>query len=178
MKELLELFGVFAKIGAFTFGGGYAMLPIIQRELSDRRQWATEEEILDYFAIGQLTPGVIAVNVSTFIGYKRKGILGGITATLGMISCPIVIILVIATLIQNFAGLYWVKCAFEGIRVAVLALIIQTIVTMAKKGVKDGLTCGILIVTFVLMLFRLPTVLIIIGAALVGLVYRRLVKKA
>ena len=95
MKELLKLFLAFAKIGAVTFGGGYAMLPILQRDIVAKHKWATEDELLDYFAIGQCTPGVIAVNTATFVGYKNKGILGGIFATLGVVFPSIVIITII-----------------------------------------------------------------------------------
>ena len=105
MKELFDLFWTFCKIGALTFGGGYAMLPLIQREIVENKKWSTEKEILDYYAVGQCTPGVIAVNTATFIGYKLKGIIGGIVATLGVIFPSIVIILIIATFLQNFADL-------------------------------------------------------------------------
>ena len=103
MKELFDLFWTFCKIGALTFGGGYAMLPLIQREIVENKKWSTEKEILDYYAVGQCTPGVIAVNTATFIGYKLRGIIGGIVATLGVIFPSIVIILIIATFLQNFA---------------------------------------------------------------------------
>ena len=105
MKELLSMFWVFARMGAVTFGGGYAMLPIIQREIVEKRKWATEEEVMDYYAIGQCTPGIIAVNTSTFIGYKRAGVLGGIFATLGFVAPSLVIITIIAACLQNFADM-------------------------------------------------------------------------
>ena len=111
MKEYWELFYSFAKIGAFTFGGGYAMLPLIQREVVEKKHWATEEEIMDYYAVGQCTPGIIAVNTATFIGYYKKGIIGGIFATLGVIFPSIVIILLIASLLQNFSDLAIVQHA-------------------------------------------------------------------
>ena len=114
MKELFDLFWTFCKIGALTFGGGYAMLPLIQREIVENKKWSTEKEILDYYAVGQCTPGVIAVNTATFIGYKLRGIIGGIVATLGVIFPSIVIILIIATFLQNFADLAIVQSAFAG----------------------------------------------------------------
>ena len=117
MKELLTLFLTFAKVGVMTFGGGYAMLPILQREIVENKGWATDEELTDYFAIGQCTPGVIAVNTATFIGRKQKGILGGIAATLGMVFPSLVIISILAGLIANFAHLAWVQHAFAGISV-------------------------------------------------------------
>ena len=125
MKELFDLFWTFAKIGSITFGGGYAMLPIIQREIVEKKKWATEEEVMDYYAVGQCTPGVIAVNTATFIGYKLRGIFGGIFATLGVVFPSLVIIMVIAAFLKNFAEFEIVKHAFGGIRVAVVALIIS-----------------------------------------------------
>lgn len=136
MKELFDLFWTFCKIGALTFGGGYAMLPLIQREIVENKKWSTEKEILDYYAVGQCTPGVIAVNTATFIGYKLRGIIGGIVATLGVIFPSIVIILIIATFLQNFADLAIVQSAFAGIRVAVVALIITTVVKLIKSSIK------------------------------------------
>ena len=117
MRELLELFLTFAKIGVMTFGGGMAMLPILEREVVQNKHWATEEELVDYFAIGQCTPGIIAVNTATFVGQKRKGAMGGITATLGVVFPSLVIITILAGLITNFAHLAWVQNAFAGIQV-------------------------------------------------------------
>jgi chromate transporter len=117
MKELLELVWTFAYIGAFTFGGGYAMLPMLKREIVEKKHWATIDEIMDYFAIGQCTPGIIAVNTATFIGYKRKGVAGGIFATLGLVLPSLVIISVIAAGLENFAHIAAVQHAFAGIRV-------------------------------------------------------------
>ena len=133
MKELFDLFWTFCKIGALTFGGGYAMLPLIQREIVENKKWSTEKEILDYYAVGQCTPGVIAVNTATFIGYKLKGIIGGIIATLGVVFPSLIIILIIAAFLQNFADLAIVQSAFAGIRVAVVALIITTVVKLLKS---------------------------------------------
>ena len=109
MKELADLFLSFCRIGGFTFGGGYAMLPMIQKEIVEQRKWATEEEVMDYFAIGQCTPGVIAVNTATFIGYKRKGVLGGIVATAGVIFPSIIIVTIIAAFLNNFAEIAVLK---------------------------------------------------------------------
>ena len=150
MKELFDLFWTFCKIGALTFGGGYAMLPLIQREIVENKKWSTEKEILDYYAVGQCTPGVIAVNTATFIGYKLRGIIGGIVATLGVIFPSIVIILIIATFLQNFADLAIVQSAFAGIRVAVVALIITTVVKLIKSSIKDYLGVIIAIIAFVI----------------------------
>lgn len=145
MRILLELFVTFVKIGSFTFGGGYAMLPMIQKEVVNNKKWASEREVLDYFAIGQVTPGVIAVNTATFIGYKLAGILGGVFATLGVIFPSIVIITIIAAFLNNFADLPIVIHAFNGIRACVCVLILVAVYNMAKKSVID-IPTGVLFV--------------------------------
>lgn len=175
MKELFDLFWTFCKIGALTFGGGYAMLPLIQREIVENKKWSTEKEILDYYAVGQCTPGVIAVNTATFIGYKLRGIIGGIVATLGVIFPSIVIILIIATFLQNFADLAIVQSAFAGIRVAVVALIITTVVKLIKSSIKDYLGVIIAIIAFVISAFiGLSPVYVVIEAALTGFISKGL----
>ena len=175
MKELFDLFWTFCKIGALTFGGGYAMLPLIQREIVENKKWSTEKEILDYYAVGQCTPGVIAVNTATFIGYKLRGIIGGIVATLGVIFPSIVIILIIATFLQNFADLAIVQSAFAGIRVAVVALIITTVVKLIKSSIKDYLGVIIAIIAFVISAFiGLSPLYVVIAAALTGFISKGL----
>ena len=175
MKELFDLFWTFCKIGALTFGGGYAMLPLIQREIVENKKWSTEKEILDYYAVGQCTPGVIAVNTATFIGYKLRGIIGGIVATLGVIFPSIVIILIIATFLQNFADLAIVQSAFAGIRVAVVALIMTTVVKLIKSSIKDYLGVIIAIIAFVISAFiGLSPVYVVIAAALTGFISKGL----
>ena len=175
MKELFDLFWTFCKIGALTFGGGYAMLPLIQREIVENKKWSTEKEILDYYAVGQCTPGVIAVNTATFIGYKLRGIIGGIVATLGVIFPSIVIILIIADFLQNFADLAIVQSAFAGIRVAVVALIITTVVKLIKSSIKDYLGVIIAIIAFVISAFiGLSPVYVVIAAALTGFISKGL----
>ena len=134
MKELADLFLTFARIGGFTFGGGYAMLPMLQKEVVEARHWATEDELMDYYAIGQCTPGIIAVNTATFIGYKQRGILGGIAATLGVIAPSMVIITVIAAFIKGFADIPAVAQAFAGIRACVCVLIFNAVVRLGKKS--------------------------------------------
>ena len=153
MKELFKLFFIFAKIGSFTFGGGYAMLPMIKRELAEKRDYVEEQEILDYYAIGQLTPGVIAVNVSTFVGHKRKGALGAIFSTAGMVFPSVVIITFIAALVSDFQEIAIVKSALSGIRLAVLAMIVKTVISVTKKGVIDRFTLVLMLVTLAVMLF-------------------------
>lgn len=114
MKDLMNLFIIFFRIGAFTFGGGYAMLPALQMELVEKRSWVSDEEILDYYAIGQCTPGIIAINTATFVGYKRKGLIGGIVATLGMVAPSLIIITTIAAFFKHFQDIEVVQRAFGG----------------------------------------------------------------
>ena len=178
MHPYLDLFFTFARIGACTFGGGYAMLPILQREIVDKRGWATEDELMDYYAIGQCTPGVIAGNTSTFIGYKTHGLPGAVAATAGMISPSLVIIIIIAAFIQQFAHLEIVQNAFAGIRIAVCALVLQSVWKMAKKGVVDVPTAVILVITFIAVAFLgiSPVTMVVVAAAagiLVNLIRRR-----
>lgn len=170
MKDLWILFSSFCRIGGLTFGGGYAMLPMLQKELVDRYGWVTEEELLDYFAIGQCTPGVIAVNTATFIGYKRKGVIGGIVATLGVIFPSIVIITIIAAVLQNFADIQAVQHAFAGIRVAVCALIISAVIKLWKKSVVDWFCGGIFLASLIVMIWLKPSpIIIVLISAIVGI---------
>ena len=148
MKALWEMFFTFARIGGLTFGGGYAMLPMLQREVVEKHHWATEEELADYYAIGQCTPGVIAVNTATFIGYRQAGILGSIFATLGVVFPSVVIITVIAAFLTNFADLKVIQYAFEGIRVCVCVLIFNAVQKLWKKSVIDQPTTAIFLLVF------------------------------
>ena len=150
MNIYLDLFLTFAKVGVCTFGGGYAMLPILQREVVEKKGWATEEELTDYFAIGQCTPGVIAVNTGTFIGQKLKGIPGGILATLGVVFPSLVIIMILAAFIQNFAHLPAVIHAFAGVRACICALILSSVIKLGKSALKD--LPAIVIYVFILVL--------------------------
>lgn len=171
MKMLLHLFLTFARIGGFTFGGGYAMLPMLQKEVVEKQKWATQEELMDYYAIGQCTPGVIAVNTATFVGYKTKGIVGAIFATLGVIAPSIVIVGIIAAFISNFQELEVVQWAFAGIRAAVVALITSSIIKLAKKSVVDVVTFIIFIVITVLSFFTdLSPVIFVVAAGICGLI--------
>ena len=148
MKVLWDMFLTFARIGGLTFGGGYAMLPMLQREVVEKHHWATEEELADYYAIGQCTPGVIAVNTATFIGYRQAGIMGGIFATLGVVFPSLVIITVIAAFLTNFADLEVIQYAFEGIRVCVCVLIFNAVQKLWKKSVIDRPTTVIFLLVF------------------------------
>lgn len=175
MTDLWILFWSFARIGCFTFGGGYAMLPMLQKEIVEKLAWATESEIMDYFAIGQCTPGVIAVNTATFIGYKRKGAIGGIIATLGIIFPSIVIITAIASILSNFSNLLIVQHAFAGIRIVVAALVFKVVLTMYKTAVKDGITLLIFIISLLLgLLIDISPIYFIITAALIGILWQKL----
>ncbi len=171
VKILWELFSTFFKIGAFTFGGGYAMLSLIQREVVENKKWASDEEVLDYYAVAQCTPGVIAVNTATFVGYKKKGVLGAIAATFGVVFPSLIIISVIAAVLQNFMQYTIVGHILAGIRVAVAVLIINAVVTMGKKAIVDKL-CAILAIIAFLVSVMFPSVspvFIVLAAALVGI---------
>ena len=148
--SLLTLFLTFAKVGVMTFGGGYAMLPILQREIVENRGWATDEDLANYFAIGQCTPGVIAVNTATFIGYRTRGIAGAIAGTLGLVFPSLIIITTLAGVIARFSDNPYVQRAFAGIRVCVCALIVKAVVKLLKSAVKDRLTLVIYIAVAVL----------------------------
>ena len=175
MNEYLNLFGTFAKVGVMTFGGGMAMLPILQREVVEDRHWATEEELMDYYAIGQCTPGIIAVNTATFIGQKRKGTIGGIVATLGIVFPSLVIISILASLITNFSSVAWVQNAFAGIQVCVCVLIFNAVVKLLKKSVIDKRTFAIFLLVMVgSALLTLSPVWFVLLAALAGIVLKNL----
>ena len=180
MNIYLDLFLTFAKIGVITFGGGMAMLPILQREVVDTKHWAEEEELADYYAIGQCTPGIIAVNTATFIGQKQKGILGGILATLGVVFPSLIIISVLAGVITNFSHLKVVEDAFAGVQICVCVLIFNAVMKLLKKSVIDKRT----LVIFLLVLtggvvLNVSPVWFVILAALAGILLKNLeVRKA
>ena len=177
MKELLDLYLTFLKIGAVNFGGGYAMLPLLEEDLVKGKGWVTREELLDYFAIGQCTPGIIALNVSTFIGNKRKGIPGALVATMGFLTCPIILILIIAMFLQNFAHYPLVQHAFAGIRVCVCVLIVQAVLRLWKKAIVDKTALVLYGVIFFLAVFgkylfaSIPTAVFVVASGIFGLVF-------
>lgn len=179
MKELWKLFYTFATVGVTTFGGGYAMLPALQREVVEKRGWATEEEVMDWYAIGQCTPGVIAVNTATFVGHKQKGVIGGIVATLGVVFPSLVIITIIAAFIRNFADLPAVQNAFAGIRACVCVLILNAVVKLWKKSVVDWKAFLIFALVFLGSVFLdVSPVLYVLAAALAGIVIKCLEVRA
>ena len=178
IKQLFGLFGAFAVVGVTTFGGGYAMLPALQREVVEKRRWATEEEVMDWYAIGQCTPGVIAVNTATFVGQKQAGVWGGIFATLGVVFPSLVIIMIIAAFIQNFAHLPAVQNAFAGIRVCVCVLIFNAVLKLLKSSVKDWPAAVIFVAVLAASLFTdLSPVIFVAAAALCGIVIQNLIRR-
>lgn len=168
MKLLAELFLIFFKMGIMTFGGGMAMLPILEREIVENKKWATKEELLDYYAVGQCTPGIIAVNVATFIGHKMKGISGGIFATVGVVCPSFIIITLIAAFLRNFSSIVWVQNAFTGIRVAVCALVISTVIKLIKTSVKDifGIIFSVAVFLSVVFIDISPVIAVLVAIAL------------
>lgn len=171
MKELLELFLAFARIGGLTFGGGYAMLPMLQREVVENKGWATEAELMDYYAVGQCIPGVIAVNTAVFVGNKVKGLIGAIAASLGVVAPSLVIIVAIAAFIQSFSELEIVQNAFAGIRVAVCVLIFTAVVKLFKKAIIDKFTFALFAVVFLLSIFLdVSPIIFVVAAAVLGII--------
>ena len=171
MNDILDLFFVFSRIGGFTFGGGYAMLPIIQKEIAEERKWASEEEIIDFYAIGQCTPGIIAINTATMIGYRHKGVAGALAATLGMVFPSLIIITIIASFFQRFQEYQLVQHAFAGIQIAVVALILDIVLKMWKRSVKDYFGVLVFFLGFLLLsFFRLSPIIVIVISALAGII--------
>lgn len=173
MNAYITLFLTFAKVGVMTFGGGYAMLPILQREVVENKGWATDEELADYFAIGQCTPGVIAVNTATFIGQKQRGILGGIIATLGMVFPSLVIISILAGLITSFSHLLVVQQAMAGVRVCVCVLILNAVLKLSKSSIVDKIAFGIFLLVFLVSYFTsISPVICVLAAAVAGILVK------
>ncbi len=169
LKQFLELYFAFVKIGAFTFGGGLAMMPIMQRELIEKRGWVSEEELIDYFAIGQSTPGIIAVNVATFVGYKKLGWLGGIIGTLGVVTPSWVIIMLLAGAISSVDKYPLAQRALRGINVAVAALLTSVIVKFTKKTIKNFWNALFMLLAFALIyFFKVQSVWIILSSLIIG----------
>lgn len=174
IKEMVDLFLTFARIGGLTFGGGYAMLPMLQKEVVENRGWATEAELADYYAIGQCTPGIIAINTATFVGYRKFGVAGGIVATLGVVFPSLVIITIIAAFISNFADLPVVRHAFAGIRVCVCVLILNAVLKLRKNSVIDKPTAILFFAVFLLSVFTpLSPVVFVVLAGLAGILLKR-----
>lgn len=173
MRQLADLFIMFFKIGLFTFGGGYAMLPLLQAEIVRKRGWASDEELLDLYSVGQCTPGIIAINVATFIGYKQAGIKGGLAATLGIVFPSLIIITLIASVMEKFMYNRYAAHAFAGIRICVVALIVDILIGLWKKGVNNYRSGLIFLAALVMLLgLNLSAVWIVIMAGVAGLMFR------
>ena len=175
MKQLWQLFLAFAKVGVMTFGGGYAMIPILEREIVDNHGWATNEELMDYYAVGQCTPGVIAVNTATFIGYKTAGVPGGVIATLGVVFPSVVIITLIAGLITRFADIPAVKSAFAAVRVCVCVLIFNSVLKLWKGAVKDKAALVLFLAVFLLsVFFDISPIVFVLLCGSAGILFKKM----
>ncbi len=178
LKDLFTIYFAFFKVGAFTFGGGLAMMPMLQKELIEKKQWLTEEELIDYYAVGQSTPGIIAVNVATFVGYKRAGILGGIFGTLGIISPSLIIIMILANLINSISDYPIVQKALTGINVAVAALLTSVIINFAKKTIKNVWNAIFMLISFLLIFaLKVPSFIVILFGLSTGIILTFIHKK-
>ncbi len=179
MNELFDLFKTFCRIGGLTFGGGYAMLPMLQKEVVEEKEWTTSEELLEYYAVSQATPGTIAVNTATLVGYKVRGVIGAFFATLGVVFPSFIIIIAIATFLQDFSKYAVVQHAFSGIRVAVGVLILNAVITLFKTSIVDKTGIMIFIVTFALGAFLdISPIYIVIAACILGLIITYRSKKS
>lgn len=174
MKLLWQLFFSFFKVGLFTFGGGYAMIPLLQAELVEKRKWISESDLMDYFSIGQCTPGIIAVNVATFCGYKMKAKTGAVIATFGIIIPSMILIILIASVLHNFLDNPYVIHAFAGVRIVVVALIAETLISFWKKGIRDKTGIAVFLVSTGLLigLGVSPAVIVLLAVAF-GLILQK-----
>ncbi len=178
LKMLGQLYWAFLRIGGLTFGGGLTMLPMLKYELVEKKNWISEDELLDCYAIGQCTPGIIAVNTATFVGYKKSGVAGGIAATAGMVTPSLVIITLLAAFLEKFMDNMWLQHALMGVRGIVCALMLNTVVNLAKKSLTDVFTCVICGIVLVLcLLTEIPTILIVVVSALTGILAECIRKK-
>lgn len=173
VREVWSLFWAFVQVGAMMFGGGPAMLPVLQREVVEKRHWVTEEELMDYYAIGQCTPGIIAVNTATFIGQKRKGAVGAVAATFGIVFPSLLIISALAGLISGASHLAWLKNAFAGIQVCVCVLIFNSVLKLLKQAVVDKRTAVIFLAVLLASVFlNVSPVWFVVTSALAGILLK------
>ena len=178
MNIYLDLFLTFAKIGILTFGGGYAMLPILQKEVVEKKGWSSNEQIMDYYSIGQCTPGIIAVNTATFVGENTAGVFGGIVSTLGIVSPSIIIIGMIAGLVNSFMDFNVVQYAFNGIRVCVIVLMINSVMKLYKTSVIDTFSFIIFILVIIaILLFNISPFILVFLCSIAGITYCKVVGK-
>ena len=169
MNIYLDLFLTFARVGGLTFGGGYAMLPILQREVVEKRKWVSEADMMDYYAISQCLPGIIAVNTSLFIGSKTKGTRGSVAAALGVVFPSLIIIMILAAFLSNFTDVPLVRHAFAGIHVCVFVLIVNAVWKLRKGAIIDPVTLGLFAVVFALSAFtNFSPILMVVATALIG----------
>ena len=179
VRKYITIFLTFSRIGAFTFGGGYSMLPMFQRELVEKKGWLTETEMTDYFSVSQCLPGIIAVNTSVFVGHKQGGRAGGLAAAIGVISPSIVVILVIAAFIAHFSDIAAVKHAFAGIRACVCVLIINTVVKLWKTAIVDKVSLAVFVIVFAVSVFTsFPVAVLIVASGAVGIGIKALRRRA
>lgn len=177
-KLIGQLYFSFMRIGGLTFGGGLSMLPMLKYELVDQKNWIKEDELIDCYAVGQCTPGIIAVNTATYVGYKKAGIIGGIFSTLGMITPSLIIITLIAAFLERFMNNIWLSHALMGVRGVVCALMLNTVITLAKKSLLDKIAWVLCIVAFLLaLLSKVPTILIVVIAAFIGIILQMISDK-
>lgn len=176
--DLFQLFFVFFKIGAVTFGGGTAMLPILEHELVHKKKWTTVDQLLDYYTIGQSTPGIIAVNVATFIGYNKQKTLGAVVATAGIVTPSLLIITFLAAFISNFSEILWVQKALSGINIAVTALLTKSVWDFGKRTVKNFFCVVLYLAAFIAMFFfHVHSVIIILVSIFLGIAYSHINSK-
>lgn len=174
MKEYFELYWAFFRIGGLTFGGGLSMLPMLKYELVEKKKWVSEEQLLDCYAVGQCTPGIIAVNTATYVGYLKKGLAGAIWGTAGMITPSILMITILCMFLKNFMDNVWVQHALMGIKGVVCALMLGTVISLAKKSLVSPLCVVIGVIAMILAMFTdIPTVLIVVVAAIAGILYEK-----
>lgn len=171
LVKLRELYMVFFRIGGFTIGGGYVMLPMMQKEVVDGKHWVTDEDMVNYYALASSVPGVIAINTSTMVGYRMRGVVGAMAATAGMVTPSLCIIMFIAAFLTRFQENLVVQSAFNGIRVAVFAVMVMAVVRIGKKVIKDWIGWILAILAFVLVAsFGVSPIIVILGTIILGVV--------
>ncbi len=173
LRDIFSLFSIFFRVGAFTFGGGYAMIPILEREFVTRRGWISEDDMLNYIAISQSTPGVIAVNMATFIGFRRCGFWGSLAATVGVVLPSLVIISLIATFVTNFSDNFYVAKALRGINIAVAVILVSAVINIGNKSIVDIIGLILAILAFIAVaFFGINSIWIIIAALICGIAFK------
>lgn len=171
---MFDLFFTFFKIGIVTFGGGLTMLPILKHEIVDKKHWCSEQQLLDCYGVGQCTPGIIAVNTATYVGYLQKGVLGGIWATFGMVAPSLIIITLVAAFLREFMDNVWLQHALMGVRGVVCALMLTTVINLGKKSLIHPICVVICLASFILMaFFDMPAIAVVVLAILSGIFFAK-----